>query len=72
MLDDPSVSIEPESELFAGKIIDSIKILRFIGYLEKRLGRRLRDDELVMENFRSVRVICDRFLSETEDDGPVG
>lgn len=69
MVDDPSLSIAPETELFARKVIDSMNVLRFIGYVEKKLGRRLTDDELVMENFRSVRVICERFLKETENDG---
>lgn len=72
MVDDPSVPIGPETELFARKVIDSMNVLRFIGYVEKRLGRRLTDDELVMENFRSVRAICERFLKEREDDGPAG
>lgn len=72
MVGDPSVSIGPETELFAEKVIDSMNVLRFIGYLEKKLGRRLTDDELVMENFRSVRTICERFLKETEDDGSAG
>lgn len=72
MVDDPSVPIGPETELFAEKVIDSMNVLRFIGYLEKKLGRRLTDDELVMENFRSVRAICERFLKETGDDGPAG
>lgn len=69
VLDEPAPVVGPETELFAEQVIDSINVLRFIGYVEKRLGRRLTDSELVMENFRSVRVICERLLDGTEDDG---
>lgn len=39
-----------------------MNILYLIGYVEKALGRRLNDDEIVMSNFRTVRVIANTFL----------
>ncbi len=75
MLDDPTIAIDADTELFADRIIDSMNVLGFIGYLEARLHRRLNDHELVMANFRTVRTICERFLDqienrEIEDDAP--
>jgi acyl carrier protein len=54
--------IDPETPLFEKRLIDSINILYLIGYVEKALGRRLTDDEIVMSNFGTVQVITDTFL----------
>jgi acyl carrier protein len=56
------VLIDPQTPLFESKLIDSMNILYLIGYVEKVLGRRLRDDEIVMSNFRTVQVISNTFL----------
>jgi len=56
------VRVDADTPLFESKLIDSINILYLIGYVEKALGRRLTDDEIVMSNFRSVRVIANTFL----------
>jgi acyl carrier protein len=56
------VRVDADTPLFERKLIDSINILYLIGYVEKALGRRLTDDEIVMSNFRSVRVIANTFL----------
>jgi acyl carrier protein len=54
--------VDADTPLFESKLIDSINILYLIGYVEKALGRRLTDDEIVMANFRTVRVIGNTFL----------
>ena len=59
-----SAVITPDTPLFERKLIDSMNILRLIGYVERALGRRLRHRELVMSNFRSVRTIVRTFLNE--------
>ena len=62
LLKQKAVPVDPDTPLFERKLIDSINILYLIGYVEKALGRRLTDDEIVMSNFRSVRVIASTFL----------
>jgi acyl carrier protein len=62
LLKQKGVLVDPDTPLFERKLIDSINILYLIGYVEKALGRRLTDDEIVMSNFRSVRVIARTFL----------
>jgi len=54
--------VDADTPLFESRLIDSINILYLIGYVEKGLGRRLTDDEIVMSNFRTVRVIANTFL----------
>ena len=62
LLKQQGVRVDADTPLFERKLIDSINILYLIGYVEKALGRRLTDDEIVMSNFRSVRVIANTFL----------
>ena len=62
LLKQQGVQVDADTPLFERKLIDSINILYLIGYVEKALGRRLTDDEIVMSNFRSVRVIAHTFL----------
>lgn len=62
LLKQKMVRVDADTPLFERRLIDSINILYLIGYVEKALGRRLTDDEIVMSNFRSVRVIANTFL----------
>ena len=55
--------IRPTTPLFRDRLVDSMNILSLIGYVEHALGRRLRDDEVVMSNFDSARAIVKAFLS---------
>jgi acyl carrier protein len=60
---DSSVAVDSQSQLFAERIIDSINILPLVGFVEQKLGRPLRDDELVMPRFASVEAIVRAFFS---------
>lgn len=62
LLKQKATHLDADTPLFERKLIDSINILYLIGYIEKTLGRRLTDHEIVMSNFRSVRVIAGTFL----------
>jgi acyl carrier protein len=62
LLQRKGVRVDADTPLFERRLIDSINILYLIGYVEKALGRRLTDDEIVMSNFRTVRVISDAFF----------
>lgn len=62
LLTDRKARISVTTPLFERRLVDSINVLALIGYLEKRLGRRLGDSELLMRNFRSVRTISKVFF----------
>lgn len=62
LLKQKGVRVDADTPLFESKLIDSINILYLIGYVEKALGRRLTNDEIVMSNFRTVRIIGNTFL----------
>ncbi|MSU45306.1 MAG: acyl carrier protein [Candidatus Zambryskibacteria bacterium] len=59
------VAINPETLLFKEKVLDSMNILDLMGYIEKYLGRRLTDSEIVASNFESIRKIEETFLKKS-------
>ena len=54
--------IEAETALFAGRLIDSIRILELIAWTERAIGREIPDVEIRMDNFRSVARIAEVFV----------
>jgi acyl carrier protein len=48
----------PDDPLLDG-IIDSTSMLRLVLYIEEHFGVRVEDDELVPENFESVRKLAE-------------
>ncbi|HEV2991530.1 MAG TPA: acyl carrier protein [Candidatus Angelobacter sp.] len=54
--------VEPDTPLFEGGWIDSLKILTLIAFLEKRVGRKIPDELIVMDRFRTITVIARSFL----------
>ncbi len=68
LLKDRDVTIDADTYLFENGLVDSLGILTLIAFLELRIGRSIPDQEVVMENFRSVRAI-DRRFGARQDDG---
>ncbi len=64
LLDDGSRRIAADTLLFKERLLNSMNILDLVGYVERRLGRRLEDREFVMANFGSVRAIVGAFLRD--------
>lgn len=55
--------LKAKSKLFEDGYIDSMKILDLIAYVEKKIGKRIDDGEMVMSNFATVKQISDKFFS---------
>lgn len=58
------VPIDADTYLFDEGLVDSLGILRLIAFLEGRIGRSIDDREVVMEHFRTVRAMVNRFGSD--------
>jgi acyl carrier protein len=54
--------VDPDTPLFEGGWIDSLKILTLIAFLEKKAGRKIPDELIVMDRFRTITVIARSFL----------
>lgn len=63
LLRDSPQRVTPETPLFADGLVDSLKILQLIAFVEMKTGRTIPDRDVVMENFRTVQTIVDRFYN---------
>jgi acyl carrier protein len=50
-----------DTYLFEIGLVDSLRILQLIAFVELRTGRTIADRDVVMEHFRSPRAIAARF-----------
>ena len=55
------VTIDEDTYLFDDGLIDSLKILLLIAFVEVETGRMIPDRDVVMSNFRTIRTIARRF-----------
>jgi acyl carrier protein len=53
--------IDEETYLFDAGLVDSLKILQLIAFIEMQTGREIPDRDVIMANFRTVRTIARRF-----------
>jgi acyl carrier protein len=53
--------VGPDTRLFEDGLINSIKILDLIAFVEKALGARIPEKLMIMKHFRSPRAITDTF-----------
>jgi acyl carrier protein len=51
-----------DTSLFDDGWIDSLKILHLIAFVEVQSGRKIPDEMIVMDRFRTVREIARNFL----------
>jgi nucleoside-diphosphate-sugar epimerase/acyl carrier protein len=63
LLDGRAVPIDADTYLFDNGLIDSLKILQLIAFIETETGRPIPDADVVMGNFRSVRTMAARFAA---------
>lgn len=61
LISEKGTKVSEQSLLFKDRHLDSITILSLIGYLEKKLGRKLKDEEISLHNFESVQSIISSF-----------
>jgi len=59
-----------DTPLFDDGLIDSLKILRLIAFVETRTGRSIPDEEIVMANFRTVRTVAAHFFAPQAPPAP--
>ncbi len=52
--------IGDDEPLIESGIIDSLGILKILGFLDEAFGVDLGSDEIKLENFRTVRSICEQ------------
>jgi len=63
LLKNKDVEISLKTQLFKERLVDSMNILKLIGYVENKLNRKLSDNEIVMKNFESAGSIIETFFN---------
>ena len=58
-----NIRITETAKLFEKRLINSMKIIELIAFVEKKLKIKVNDDMVTMENFESVRIIADKFIN---------
>ena len=61
------VTVDADTPLFAGGLINSIRVLRLIAWTEHALGIRIPDARIRMDYFRTVRQIAVTFVQGDND-----
>jgi len=61
LLQRSEVTIDEDTYLFDDGLIDSLKILLLIAFVEVETGRMIPDRDVVMSHFRTIRTIARRF-----------
>src|ERR1700681_3466692 len=51
-------AITSDTLLFEDRVIDSLKVLELIAFLQSALGRKIPDAQIVLANFRSIATIA--------------
>lgn len=61
LLASADIPLDVDTYLFDDGLVDSLKILELIAFVEIETGGTVSDRDVVMENFRTVRTIARRF-----------
>ena len=63
---DVAARVERDTPLFEARIVDSLRILELIAFIEAAIGRKIPDAQVVLANFRSIAIMASRFASDGE------
>jgi acyl carrier protein len=55
------VAITADTPLFAGGLLNSLRVLELIAWTERATGQEIPDSLIRMDHFRTVRLIAERF-----------
>jgi acyl carrier protein len=54
-----AVKLDDDLDLLSAGVIDSLGILRMVAFMEERFGVKVPDEDVVFENFQSIRAMAD-------------
>ncbi len=64
-----NVALEPDSDLLASGLIDSLGVMRLVDFLERRCDVAIPPADITIEHFMTVRGIVTYLSSLEGDDG---
>ncbi len=63
--------VGPDDNLLSEGMVDSLGMLRLVGFIEESFGVKVPPQDFVIENFRSVGVLSDYLQRRLADAGQV-
>jgi len=54
----PPVELEPETDLIAAGVLDSMSLVRLVTFIEDRYGLRVADTDLSPDNFGTIAALA--------------
>lgn len=57
MMGDGQTKLDPDQSLISSGILDSLALLRLIGFVEEKFEVYVEDDEVIPDNFETINVI---------------
>ena len=51
--------LQPEEDIFALGFVNSLLAMQLVAFVEKEFGVRVADEDLDLDNFRSIQAISD-------------
>ena len=64
---DQAARVDADTPLFEQRIVDSLRILELIAFIESATGRKIPDAQVVLANFRSIETMARRFATDGDD-----
>ena len=61
------VLIAADTQLFASRLLDSLRVLELIAFTEQTIGAPIPDSQIRMDNFQTVSRIATVFLRDQEN-----
>jgi acyl carrier protein len=65
---DAASSITTETRLFEDRVVDSLKVLELIAFVQSAIGRKIPDSQIVLANFKTIETIARVFTSDVAPD----
>jgi methoxymalonate biosynthesis acyl carrier protein len=65
-----SHDLQPEEDIFALGFVNSLLAMQLVAFVEKEFGVRVEDDDLDLDNFRSIQAISNLIARKTGAGAP--
>jgi acyl carrier protein len=63
-------AIQPDDDLFSTGVLDSLGILQLVLFIERQLGIKVPDEDVVLENFQTVDAMTRYLQAKVSGQGP--
>jgi acyl carrier protein len=66
LLDHGTNTVDPLDDLLSSGIIDSMGVMEMVAFVEENLGVQVDDEDIVPENFRTLRALTDLVMTKRQ------